>query len=144
MPSLNPQLAQILLAAYRPCPAFFGPCAEMRWAPEAGHAPRGFCGAAGSLQQVALVLICAEPGDPHPTECHPGRNPEDLLRSAYDYAYECWDLITSCRKRGFESGKAPANGLRGWTRVIGFRGRERSATCCVLPPGQITFARLLD
>jgi hypothetical protein len=89
VPSLNSQLAEILLAAYRPCPAFTSVCAEMRWAPEDGHVPRGFCGAAGSLEQVLLVLVCAEPGDPHPTERHVGGTPEDLLRSAYNYAYEC-------------------------------------------------------
>jgi hypothetical protein len=99
MPVLNSRLAEILLSAYRPCPAFGGACTEMRWAPENGHIPRGFCGATGSLEQVVLVLVCAEPGDPHPTECHLRKSPEDLLRSAYDYAYECFRI----RKDPFHS-----------------------------------------
>lgn len=88
--TLNPKLAHLLLAAYRPCPALLGPCSEMRWAPEAGHIPRGFCGATGGLEEVALILVCAEPGDPHMAERHVGRSPEEHLRSAYQYAYECY------------------------------------------------------
>ena len=52
----------------------------MRWNPPAGHVPRGFLGAAGDLSEVELVLVFAEPGDPHFGECHTG------LKSAYDYA----------------------------------------------------------
>jgi hypothetical protein len=88
--SLNPQLAELLLEAYHPCPAFRGVCAEMRWDPGSGHVPRGFCGGTGSLGQIALVLICAEPGDPHTHERHHGSRPEELLQSAYNYAYECY------------------------------------------------------
>jgi hypothetical protein len=90
IPALNAQLANLLLAAYLPCPAFVGRCAEMRWAPASGQIPRGFCGAAGHLKQVELVLICAEPGDPHTTEHHCGSSPEEVLQSAYAYAYHCF------------------------------------------------------
>ena len=52
----------------------------MRWNPDIGHVPRGFFGACGDLAEVELVLVVAEPGDPHPGESHSG------LDSAYDYA----------------------------------------------------------
>ena len=42
MPRLNPDLAAVLLTAYKPCPAFSGPCASMRWNPAHGHVPRVF------------------------------------------------------------------------------------------------------
>jgi hypothetical protein len=63
----------------------------MRWAPDEGHVPRGFCGAGGTLEEVRLVLVVAEPGDPHAGERH-GANPaaEGRLDSAYAYAYECF------------------------------------------------------
>jgi len=52
----------------------------MRWNPSQGHVPRGFLGAAGALSEVELVLVFAEPGDPHESETHEG------LTSAYRYA----------------------------------------------------------
>jgi hypothetical protein len=52
----------------------------MRWDPEAGHVPRGFYGAIGHEGEVELILVVAEPGDPHPGEAHTG------LSSAYEYA----------------------------------------------------------
>ena len=52
----------------------------MRWAPEQGHVPRGFHGAYGGQNEVELVLVFAEPGDPHAGEAHSG------LDSAFKYA----------------------------------------------------------
>lgn len=77
---LNPSLADLLAPAYAPCPAFADKCREMRWNPAQGHVPRGFLGAAGELNEVELVLVFAEPGDPHVGESH-----EDI-ESAYRYA----------------------------------------------------------
>lgn len=74
---LNPEIATILEPAYRPCVEFSSACAEMRWQPGKGHVPRGFLGAAGSLDEVELVLVFSEPGDPHDDETHTG------LASAY-------------------------------------------------------------
>jgi len=62
----NPRIIELLLTAYEPCPSFSSACKSMRWVPERGHIPRGFCGATGDLDEVDLVLVCAEPGDPHP------------------------------------------------------------------------------
>ena len=52
----------------------------MRWNPSAGHVPRGFLGAASALTEIELVLVFAEPGDPHDGETHEG------LTSAYSYS----------------------------------------------------------
>ena len=59
----------------------------MRWAPEHGHVPRGFCGASGAPEDVRLVLVCAEPGDPHDAESYPGESP---LSTVCDYVYSCY------------------------------------------------------
>lgn len=78
---LNPHIAEILEPAYGPCPGFAGACRDvMRWQPANGHIPRGFRGAAGSLQEIELVLVYAEPGDPLKGETHTG------LESAYAYS----------------------------------------------------------
>ena len=58
-------LQKILAEAY-PCPCFQSVCSSMRWTPEAGHIPRGYLGAIGRPEEVELVLVFAEPGDPHP------------------------------------------------------------------------------
>jgi hypothetical protein len=89
MPTLNAELRNQLLEAYAPCPEFGGACHDMRWKPSAGHVPRGFCGATGELSEVALVLVAAEPGDPHSGEVHPAE-PGAALRSTYDYSYKCF------------------------------------------------------
>lgn len=73
-------LLQVLTPAFAPCQEFHGTCNTMRWAPDAGHVPRGFYGALGTLAEVELILVFAEPGDPHPGEQHSG------LQSAFDYA----------------------------------------------------------
>ncbi len=78
--SLNPRLADVLRPAYAPCEEFKGACHDMRWNPERGHVPRGFRGAAGRLDEIELVLVYAEPGDPLPGEKHSG------LESAYAYS----------------------------------------------------------
>jgi hypothetical protein len=85
------ELIEILLPAYRPCPAFENVCREMRWAPEKGNAPRGFCGAAGRLKDVKLVLIMAEPGDPHNGESNlASTDPNELISETIHYSYLCY------------------------------------------------------
>jgi hypothetical protein len=76
--TISPPLATVLSPAYR-CPEFDRACDQMRWEPGVGHVPRGFYGATGEISEVELVLVVAEPGDPHPGEVHTG------LRSAYEY-----------------------------------------------------------
>jgi len=91
------RVRELLESAYEPCSEFCGLCRGiMKWKPENGHIPRGFCGAKGSTDEVELVLVCAEPGDPHDHESHQGVNSLDYLDSAVSYAYRC-----------FETGKDP-------------------------------------
>lgn len=54
--------------------------------------PRGFCGAIGSAAEVRLVLVCAEPGNPHFLEKHVGDDtPEGSLHSVSQYAWLCFE-----------------------------------------------------
>ena len=64
LPQPISELQQILLPAYKPCACLPAPCATMRFTPVSGHVPRGFTGAFGSRQDVQLILVLAEPGDP--------------------------------------------------------------------------------
>ena len=82
--ALPKALTDILASAYNPCVEFGGNCAEMRWDPNSGHVPRGFLSAAASPEDVELVLVFAEPGDPHERESHTG------LESAVAYAHTCF------------------------------------------------------
>lgn len=86
-------IAEILSSAYAPCPALESACGSgsVRWDPAAGHVPRGFCGAVGNGDEVKLVLVCAEPGDPHATESHAGDgSPEGRFESVNRYAWGCF------------------------------------------------------
>ena len=66
-----PELHEILLPSYNPCPGFQGACKGIAtWNPEQGYAPRGFIGALGSLDEVQVVILVAEPGDPHYEESY--------------------------------------------------------------------------
>lgn len=83
----NDAVLAVLAPAYAPCAGLRGGCSSMRWAPKRGHVPRGFCGATGSLDEVRLVLVCAEPGDPHESEAHSSTAP---MESVSEYAYRCF------------------------------------------------------
>ena len=77
------ELRKLLQAAY-PCPGFKGTCQSMRWDPPNAHIPRGFVGASGSLSEVEVILVVAEPGDPSPGDhC----NMDEAIRHAY-WAFE--------------------------------------------------------
>jgi hypothetical protein len=94
MPQLNERIQTLLLPAYSPCESLDNACGDMSWYPDRGHVPRGFCGATGSLDEVGLVLITAEPGDPHDSESHLGNSPKEIFDSAYDYCYRCLEQGT--------------------------------------------------
>lgn len=71
-------LKSILSCAY-PCPA---PCVTkklVRYAPEKGLIPRGFCGAKGEADEIRLVLCLAEPGEPTNFENYDTSLPADAL-----------------------------------------------------------------
>jgi hypothetical protein len=93
LPLIQPpqDLIDILLPAFGPCPEIQGNCRDsVRWSPQHGHVPRGFRGATGRLDEIRLVLVCAEPGDPYEDERHDGATALDKLRSAYTLS--CWHL----------------------------------------------------
>jgi hypothetical protein len=77
-----PELTLTLLPMYEPCAGFAGTCAgAVRWDPAAGHIPRGCRGAEGGIEDVQLILVTAEPGDPYGHEAHPANlEPIDFLR----------------------------------------------------------------
>lgn len=81
-----------LASAYAPCSSFANVCSGMRWNPSTGHVPRGFCGAIAGPEHVRLILVCAEPGDPHAAECYVAPTAEAILDLTYNYSYECFKL----------------------------------------------------
>ena len=72
----NKALSSILRPAFKPCAGFDGACKDVaQWKPECGHVPRGFVGALGSIDEVEVVLLIAEPGNPYQWEKYsPSRN----------------------------------------------------------------------
>jgi len=93
------EIRAILQPTFYPCFAFKGNCESMRWLPQVGHVPRGFLGATGKRNEVELVLIVAEPGNPYsatPGEHYgtehfrPGSSPEELLRGVCRFTYTCF------------------------------------------------------
>jgi hypothetical protein len=77
------ELMKIIDPAYAPCVYFKGACQSLRWAPECGHIPRGYLGATGSLEEVRLVLVFAEPGDPHDSKRR------ETMSTSLEYTYQC-------------------------------------------------------
>ena len=67
----SPELREILLPSHNPCQGFQGMCKGIaNWNPEQGHVPRGFIGAFGSLDEVRVIILVAEPSDPHDKESY--------------------------------------------------------------------------
>jgi hypothetical protein len=89
LPIIQPsqELIDILLPALGPCPAMQGKCqGHVRWTPEKGYIPRGYRGATGQLDEIELVLVCAEPGDAYDGEPYDGATALDKLLSAYRHS----------------------------------------------------------
>jgi hypothetical protein len=86
------ELRELLLPAYAPCTHFEGVCKGLAsWAPANGHVPRGFVGALGSLDEIELVLVAAEPGNPLLGETYKGTDPADFLDRCAKKAYRDFD-----------------------------------------------------
>ncbi len=86
MTTPNKQLVKILRPAYNPCRGFKEGCEDVaRWAPARGHVPRGFVGALGQLEEVKVVILLAEPGDPHGVETYRGQG---YLEQACEYTFK--------------------------------------------------------
>ena len=63
-PKLVPMF-DVIARAYEPCIEFERACAGLaRWSPSTGHVPRGYTGAESGIDEVVLVILVAEPGDP--------------------------------------------------------------------------------
>ena len=86
------EVREILIEALAPCPHFSGTChACCRWDPASGHIPRGFLGATGSPHEVRLVMVLAEPGDPHDEEAYdPSQSKEELLAAFCTHSFACF------------------------------------------------------
>jgi hypothetical protein len=78
----NQTILNVLQPAFEPCPGFNDTCSEMKWNPAQGHVPRGFAGALGSIKEVSLVLVTAEPGDPYETEVYPSAPSDKVLEAS--------------------------------------------------------------
>ena len=72
-----------LLPALAPCPNFQGVCRSCKWCPKNGYIPRGFGGGYGTLDQIWLVIVTAEPGDPGSGESYSGTAEEMLNARLY-------------------------------------------------------------
>ncbi len=86
-------LLDLLLPAYAPCQHFAGACANAcTWEPDRGLVPCAFGGATGSLDDVKLVLVTAEPGD----------TPDDAnyRGSATDMLHNSLRVFTEAMQRG--------------------------------------------
>jgi len=83
-----PELVGILAPAFEPCRHFAGVCAgTARWDPLHGHAPRGFKGAFGTLNDIGLVLVVAEPGDPfHDERYNAESSPVEYIEKITEYS----------------------------------------------------------
>ena len=82
------ELLTIIEPAYAPCRNFADACSSLVWAPDKGHVPRGFLGATDTLGEVELVLVFAEPGDPHDAEKH------ETMDTSLEYTYQCMKFGT--------------------------------------------------
>ncbi len=92
----NAKLISVLKRAYAPrCPHFSshgGSCPESTWEPQCGHVPRGFLGATGALEEVRVVMVLAEPGNPqHSEEYDSNLDSEGMLKSTVKFVHQCYD-----------------------------------------------------
>src|SRR5436305_10545868 len=103
-----PELLKILESAHAPCPNFQGVCGGcMRWKPGVGHVPRAFGGARGGANDVKLVIVNAEPGDPADSESYNG-TPSDMLSKSISY-FENFLRGETLRRDGRAYGKFHEN-----------------------------------
>lgn len=87
-----PELLELLEPAFRPCVHFARACRDVAtWAPDRGYVPRGFVGAFGSLDEVELVLVVAEPGDAYATEHYAARSPVETIEQVTAAAFHHLD-----------------------------------------------------
>ena len=97
-----PKLMSLMLEAY-PCSHFCpqgkdsinmaskvssNTCPEAIWHPQNGNIPRGFLGATGKAEEVEVIMLFAEPGEPHGNESYgPNLDPKSLMESCINHTY---------------------------------------------------------
>ncbi|WP_188262715.1 hypothetical protein [Azospirillum tabaci] len=81
-------MLDVLRPAYR-CRHFDGACRRAVYEPEAGYVPRGSLGATGTLEEVRLVLVIAEPSPPDPGETYAGTG-DEILAQTFAKAYDSY------------------------------------------------------
>ena len=91
----NDELIEILAEAYNPrCPhieSHGGQCPDSKWEPETGHIPRGFLGATGTVKDVQVVMVLAEPGRPQDCERYEdGLDPVEVVKRSVQFVYDCY------------------------------------------------------
>ena len=85
----NKELVKILERAYS-CSSFYGTCKSACWNPEAGFIPRGYLGATNTIEDVEVVFVLAEPGDPHSDECYESFvEPVDYIDTTCQQTFMC-------------------------------------------------------
>jgi hypothetical protein len=103
-------MRDVLLPALAPCSHLEGNCKNYcRWEADKGHIPRGFGGGMASPDDIRLILVTAEPGDPADGDCYSG-SPSDMLSSTVAAFYE-YMLADSLRREG--RGSPPSIGTYG-------------------------------
>lgn len=71
------------------------------WKPENGYIPRGMLGATGTIDEVQLILVLAEPGNPHEGDDYwlrenygikvsTSEDRERMFKAACEYTYKCY------------------------------------------------------
>ena len=86
------RLAAILQDAYRPCSGFQGRCRGVAtWNPAAGHIPRAFIGALGTVEEVRVIIVTAQPALPLPEEpeLYSTLTRDEMLEVTCRHTFEC-------------------------------------------------------
>ena len=124
----NDALIEVLAPAYEPCrhmPVCGGRCRQSHWEPANGHMPRGFLGATGELDEIELVIVLAEPGDPKGTEKYLDElAPSDTVRHVVDFVHETYVNQEDRRVHG-KVQRVIRWFLDHWFRGINFEGQLR-------------------
>lgn len=105
-------LLDILEPAYRPCVHFAGACADACvWEPSRGLVPCAFGGATGALDEVRLIIVTAEPGDPPDSTGYEG-TPEDMVHNSLRIFHE------AMRNGGIDRAGRPTPFHRNMRRIL--------------------------